>query len=63
MTLTFGFQLQELLTDPEYENLAPTYEFRMSYEVDGIDSMAAILLEGAGEVNGKFRNLKNNEIM
>ena len=49
MTATFGYQLHELIADPEFISFAPTYEHVHKFDVDYLQSMFAIKLMGVDE--------------
>ena len=59
MTVTFGFQSNTLIRDPEYKSFAPTYEYVARFDVDYLHSMVAIKLRGEDEKKGKSMSQKS----
>ena len=53
MTVTFGFQLHELIAEPVFSSSFPTYEYAHKFDVDYLQSMVAIKLTGVDREAGK----------
>ena len=61
MTATFGFQLHELIVEPEFQSFAPTFEYDERFDVDYLHSMVAVEIRGRSE--GTSKELTDEEII